>query len=63
MVHMANQIALFFQSSPHDEAVGGVATHLKQFWEARMLRQLRAYIAEGGAGLHDLVLEAAKTLQ
>jgi len=63
MVHMANQIALFFQSSPHDEAVAGVASHLKQFWEARMLRQLRAHIAEGGAGLHALVLDAAKALQ
>jgi formate dehydrogenase subunit delta len=63
MVHMANQIALFFQPSPHGEAVAGVATHLKQFWEPRMMRQLHAYIAEGGAGLHDLVLEAAKTLQ
>jgi len=63
MIHMANQIALFFQSSPHDEAVAGVAGHLKQFWEARMLRQLHAHIAEGGTGLHDLVLDAAKTLQ
>jgi formate dehydrogenase subunit delta len=63
MIHMANQIALFFQSSPQDEAVAGVASHLKQFWEARMLRQLQAYIAEGGDGLHGLVLDAAKTLQ
>ena len=63
MVHMANQIALFFQLSPHDEAVAGVADHLKQFWEPRMLRQLHAHVAEGGAGLHALVLDAAKTLQ
>jgi formate dehydrogenase subunit delta len=63
MVHMVNQIARFFQSSPHDEAVAGIADHLKQFWEPRMLRQLRTYIAEGGEGLHMLVLDAAKTLQ
>jgi formate dehydrogenase subunit delta len=63
MVHMVNQIALFFQSSPHDEAVAGIAEHLKLFWEPRMLRQLRAHIAEGGEGLHVLVLDAAKTLQ
>jgi formate dehydrogenase subunit delta len=63
MVHMANQIALFFQSSPHDEAVAGVASHLKQFWEQRLLCQLQDYIAEGGAGLHELVLDAAKSLQ
>jgi formate dehydrogenase subunit delta len=63
MVHMVNQIALFFQSSPRDEAVSGVASHLKQFWEPRMLRQLHAYITAGGAGLHELVLDAAKILQ
>jgi len=63
MVHMVNQIALFFQSSPHDEAVAGVRNHLKQFWEPRMLRQLLAYITAGGTGLHELVLDAAKTLQ
>jgi formate dehydrogenase subunit delta len=63
MVHMVNQIAQFFQSSPHDEAVAGIADHLKQFWEPRMLRQLRAHIANGGEGLHMLVLDAAKVLQ
>jgi formate dehydrogenase subunit delta len=63
MIHMANQIALFFRASPHDEAVAGVATHLKQFWEPRMLRQLYAYVGEGGVGLHELVLDAAKSLQ
>jgi formate dehydrogenase subunit delta len=62
MVHMANQIALFFQTEPPDEAVAHVSGHLKQFWEPRMLRQLFAYISSGGAGLHNLVLEAAKTL-
>jgi formate dehydrogenase subunit delta len=62
MIHMANQIALFFQTSPPDEAVAGVAKHLKLYWEPRMLRQLYAYIGSGGAGLHNLVLEAAKTL-
>ncbi|MGB8843444.1 MAG: formate dehydrogenase subunit delta [Aliidongia sp.] len=60
---MVNQIALFFQSSPRDEAVSGIASHLKQFWEPRMLRQLHAYITAGGAGLHELVLDAEKTLQ
>lgn len=63
MVHLANQIALFFRTAPHDEAVAGVANHLKLFWEPRMLRQLYAYVAEGGAGLHELVLAAAKSLQ
>ena len=60
MVHMANQIALYFAAYPHQEAVAGVADHLKKFWEPRMRRQLNEYIAHGGAGLHALVLEAAK---
>ena len=29
MVHMANQIAMFFASYPHEEAVAGVTDHLK----------------------------------
>jgi hypothetical protein len=30
MVHRANQIALFFASYPHEEAVAGVTDHLKK---------------------------------
>ena len=62
MVHNANQIALYFASYPKEEAVAGVADHLKKFWERRMLQELFAYVAQGGAGLHELVLEAAKRL-
>lgn len=58
---MANQIAQFFAAYPHEEAVVGVADHLKKFWEPRMRLQLSEYIAKGGAGLHALVLEAATT--
>ena len=63
MVHMANQIALNFAAYPHEEAVANVANHLKMFWEPRMKRQLRDYISKGGGGLHELVLEAEKTLK
>jgi len=62
MVHNANQIALFFASYPHDEALAGVTDHLQKFWEHRMRQQLEAYVAQGGQGLHPLVLEAAKQL-
>ena len=62
MVHRANSIAQFFASYPREEAVAGVAKHLQQFWEPRMRRQLHAYIADGGAGLHELVPEAAARL-
>lgn len=63
MVHMANQIAAFFASYPHDEAVAGVANHLQKFWEPRMRRQLNDYLANGGSGLHELVREAAKSVK
>jgi formate dehydrogenase subunit delta len=63
MVHNANQIALFFASYPHDEAVASVADHLKKFWEPRMRRQIVAYVAAGGTGLHPLALEAVRRLE
>jgi formate dehydrogenase subunit delta len=62
MVHMANQIALFFASYPRDEAVAGVTDHLQKFWEPRMRKQITEFVAHGGHGLHDLALEAVKRL-
>jgi formate dehydrogenase subunit delta len=62
MVHMANQIALFFASYPREDAIAGVADHLRKFWEPRMRKQIIEYVAQGGAGLHELALEAVKRL-
>ncbi|HXA78100.1 MAG TPA: formate dehydrogenase subunit delta [Candidatus Acidoferrales bacterium] len=62
MVHMANQIALFFASYPKEEAVAGVADHLQKFWEPRMRKQITEYVAHGGSGLHELAFEAVKRL-
>jgi formate dehydrogenase subunit delta len=63
MVHMANQIALNFASYPHEEAVVQVADHLQKFWERRMRKQIVEYIAAGGRGVHELVVEAVKRLR
>ena len=63
MVHDANQIALFFSSYPHDEAVAGVLKHFQMYWEPRMKLQIKAYVAEGGSGLLELTLEAVKQLK
>jgi formate dehydrogenase subunit delta len=60
MVHNANQIALFFATYPHDEAVAGIASHFNRYWERRERDQIQKYVAEGGSGLHQLVLEALK---
>jgi formate dehydrogenase subunit delta len=62
MVHMANQIALFFASYPREDAIAGVADHLRKFWEPRMRKQIIEYVAQRGAGLHELALEAVKRL-
>lgn len=62
MVHKANQIALFFASFPREEAIERVADHLRRFWEPRMRRQIIGHVAQGGAGLHELALEAVRRL-
>jgi formate dehydrogenase subunit delta len=62
LVHMANQIALFMESKPHAEGVAGVASHINDFWEPRMRRQLFDLIDAGGTGLRPLVLEAANAI-
>jgi formate dehydrogenase subunit delta len=58
-VRMANDIARQFSYLGRDEAVAGIATHLRSFWEPRMRAQLRQAIEAGGAGLDPLVIEAA----
>jgi formate dehydrogenase subunit delta len=62
MVHNLNQLALFFATYPHEEAVAGVAAHIKAYWSPRMREQLHEYIANGGGGLHTLVPDAVKRL-
>lgn len=62
MVHRANEIARFWQAYEHDEAVAGVAGHIRSFWEPRFRRQLVEYGQTGGAGLHPLVIEAVRLL-
>jgi len=62
IIRMANQIASFFASYPHDEAVHGVADHLTHFWDPRMRAHLRELIKAGGNGLSPLALEAGKAM-
>ena len=63
MVHKANSIAQFFASYPREEAVAGVEKHFRRFWPPPMRVQLQQYVAGGGTGLHELVIEAAARLQ
>ncbi|MDT4332647.1 formate dehydrogenase subunit delta [Methylomonas sp. MED-D] len=63
LVKMANNIGAFFQSEPeHDVAVSGVETHIRNFWEPRMRKQIVEYLQHGGNELLDIVAEAVKRI-
>jgi formate dehydrogenase subunit delta len=63
IIRMANQIATFFASKPHEVGVRGVAQHINDFWEPRMRAQLFEIIAAGGTSLNPLVLAAASMVR
>lgn len=63
LVYMANQIAKFMESKPHDEGVTLLASHVNDFWEPRMRRQFFDIVDAGGSGLRPLVLEAAPLIK
>lgn len=63
LIYMANQIATFFRSRPHDEAVAGVADHISKFWEPRMRTQLFEMLASSKEGFDPLVIEAAPDIR
>jgi formate dehydrogenase major subunit len=63
LVMMANDIAAYFVGYPnHEEAVGGIENHLRNFWEARMRREIIDYVAKGGDELQPIVREAVLAL-
>lgn len=59
LARMANQIASFFRTRPHDEAVTGIAGHLSDFWEPRMRAQFFALLDEKPDLFDPLVREAS----
>ena len=63
IIRMANQIALFMESKPHDEGVAGLAAHINDFWEPRMRREFFALLDAGGAGMRPLVIDAATQIR
>ena len=61
VVRLANRIGEFFAVFPdREEAIEGVANHIRKFWEPRMRCQLYAHLdgPAAGAGLSELVLAA-----
>lgn len=63
LVRMANQIEGFFraEADPQD-AVAGIESHLKRFWDPRMRLAIVAYCAQGGEGLGELAKRAVMRL-
>lgn len=48
LVHMANQIGEFFSAYPdRQEALDGIANHIRKFWEPRMRATLLDALAAG----------------
>ncbi|HEY4082254.1 MAG TPA: formate dehydrogenase subunit delta [Burkholderiaceae bacterium] len=49
LIKMANQIGQYFEAFPDKaEALDGVATHIKKFWEPRMRRALLEHLDAAG---------------
>jgi formate dehydrogenase subunit delta len=63
LAHMANQIALFFESKPHADGVAGMAGHINAYWEPRMRRQFFEMVETDATGFRPLVLEAASLIR
>ncbi|SIN93732.1 formate dehydrogenase subunit delta [Paraburkholderia phenazinium] len=62
LIEMANRIGDFFDSMPdREEALAGVADHIRRFWEPRMRRALLAAVDRpdaGGLAISPIVKEA-----
>jgi formate dehydrogenase subunit delta len=62
LIRMANQIGTFFESMPdREEALQGIATHLKKFWDPRMRQAFLAQVDDGHSlEFSPIVLAAAR---
>jgi formate dehydrogenase subunit delta len=63
LIQMANDIGNFFRSQPQrEDAIAGIANHIASFWTKRMREKLMAHLQQGGRGLDELPLAAARRL-
>jgi formate dehydrogenase subunit delta len=62
LVHMANQIATFFESQPGTDQADRVAQHLRDYWDPRMRTQIVAIAEAEHSGLSPLAREAVLRL-
>jgi formate dehydrogenase major subunit len=62
-VRLADDIAAQFAHLPHDEAVAGIAGHVRSFWDPRMRAQLLEAVDSGADDVDELVREATVLLR
>jgi formate dehydrogenase subunit delta len=63
LIRMANDIGDFFRAQPRrEDAVAGIANHIRSFWTPRMRAQLAEELERGVGGLDDLPREALMKL-
>jgi formate dehydrogenase subunit delta len=60
LIDMANRIGDFFASMPdRDEALHGIADHIRKYWEPRMRRQIMASLDTSGSAEMTPIVRAA----
>jgi formate dehydrogenase subunit delta len=61
---MANDIGNYFRAQPNrEDAIAGIANHIKSFWTKRMRGNLFDQLDHGEAGLDELPREAVLRLR
>jgi formate dehydrogenase subunit delta len=63
LIQMANDIGNFFRAQPRQEAVAGIANHIRSFWSPQMREKLMGQLDAGVIGLDDLPREALRSLR
>jgi formate dehydrogenase subunit delta len=63
LVHMANQIGDYFAAMPEQEAIEGIASHLRLYWTPKMIREIIAYAEQGHSGLNAIAARAVESLK
>jgi formate dehydrogenase subunit delta len=63
LIRMANQIGIFFESMPdREEALEGIAKHLKSFWDPRMRKAFLTLVdATPPQEINEIVMASVRT--
>lgn len=62
LIRMANQIADFFQPYTDEEAIDGIAGHIRSFWEPRMRAGILHVLESDPDALKPVVAAAIRKL-